>query len=134
MRKSIPALRQAGYKSTSELPRIQKSYREKAVLGVVTLEHLVKLPVYATRRGRWPLACPACNRGREHLIKLHPLRLSGLPTTSKPNCLSGSSCLERESNVIQTQPHLVDAQEHLVHARGVSRMVPEKVSSSRMGT
>jgi len=30
MRKSIPALKQAGYQSISELLRIQKSYREKA--------------------------------------------------------------------------------------------------------
>ena len=30
MRKSIPALREAGYKSISDLPRIQQSYREKA--------------------------------------------------------------------------------------------------------
>ena len=28
MRKRIPALRQAGYESISDLPRIQKSYRE----------------------------------------------------------------------------------------------------------
>ena len=32
MRKSIPALRQAGYESISDLPRIQKSYREKALV------------------------------------------------------------------------------------------------------
>jgi len=31
MRKSIPALRQAGYDSISDLPRIQQSYREKAL-------------------------------------------------------------------------------------------------------
>ena len=30
MRKSIPAVRQAGSESISDLPRIQKSYREKA--------------------------------------------------------------------------------------------------------
>jgi len=30
MRKSIPALRQAGHESSSDLPRIQKTYREKA--------------------------------------------------------------------------------------------------------
>jgi len=30
MRKSISALRQAGYESISDLPRIQQSYREKA--------------------------------------------------------------------------------------------------------
>jgi len=30
MRKSIPALRQAGYESISNLPRIQQSYRKKA--------------------------------------------------------------------------------------------------------
>jgi len=34
MRKSIPALRQAGYESISELPRIQKSYREKALVVI----------------------------------------------------------------------------------------------------
>ena len=34
MRKSIPALRQAGYKSISDLPRIQKSYREKALVVI----------------------------------------------------------------------------------------------------
>jgi len=32
MRKSIPTLRQAGHKSISDLPRIQKSYREKALV------------------------------------------------------------------------------------------------------
>jgi len=32
MRKSIPALRQAGYESISDLPRIQQSYREKALV------------------------------------------------------------------------------------------------------
>ena len=32
MRKSIPALRQAGYESISDLRRIQKSYREKALV------------------------------------------------------------------------------------------------------
>ena len=30
--KSIPALRQAGYESISDLPRIQQSYREKALV------------------------------------------------------------------------------------------------------
>jgi len=30
MRKSIPALRQAGYKSIRDLPRIQQSYRKNA--------------------------------------------------------------------------------------------------------
>ena len=34
MRKSIPALRQAGYGSISDLPRIQKSHREKAVVVI----------------------------------------------------------------------------------------------------
>ena len=34
MQKSIPALRQAGYKSISDLPRIQKSYREKALVVI----------------------------------------------------------------------------------------------------
>jgi len=34
MRKSIPALRQAGYESISDLPRIQKSYREKALVVI----------------------------------------------------------------------------------------------------
>ena len=32
MRKSITALRQAGYESTSDLPRIQQSHREKALV------------------------------------------------------------------------------------------------------
>ena len=32
MQKSIPALRQAGYKSISDLPRIQQSYREKELV------------------------------------------------------------------------------------------------------
>jgi len=32
MQKSIPALRQAGYESVSDLPRIQKSYREEALV------------------------------------------------------------------------------------------------------
>jgi len=36
MRKSIPTLRQAGYESISDLPRIQQSYREK-VLAVIPL-------------------------------------------------------------------------------------------------
>jgi len=34
MRKSIPALRQAGYESFSDLPRIQQSYREKALVVI----------------------------------------------------------------------------------------------------
>jgi len=34
MRKSIPALRQAAYESISVLPRIQKSYREKALVVI----------------------------------------------------------------------------------------------------
>jgi len=34
MRKSIPALRQAGYESISDLPRIQQSYREKALMVI----------------------------------------------------------------------------------------------------
>ena len=34
MRKSIPALRQAGYESICDLPRIQKSSREKALLVI----------------------------------------------------------------------------------------------------
>ena len=34
MRKSMPALRQAGYESISDLPRIQKSYREKALVVI----------------------------------------------------------------------------------------------------
>ena len=34
MRKSIPALRQAGYESISDLPRIQKNYREKVLVVI----------------------------------------------------------------------------------------------------
>jgi len=34
MRKSIPAVRQAGYESISDLPRMQKSYREKALVVI----------------------------------------------------------------------------------------------------
>ena len=34
MQKSISALRQAGYESISDLPRIQKSYREKALVVI----------------------------------------------------------------------------------------------------
>ena len=34
MRKSIPALRQAGYESISDLPRIQQSDREKALVVI----------------------------------------------------------------------------------------------------
>jgi hypothetical protein len=34
MRKSIPALRQAGYESISDLPRIQQTYREKALMVI----------------------------------------------------------------------------------------------------
>jgi len=34
MRKSIPALRQAGYTCISDLPRILKSYREKAFVVI----------------------------------------------------------------------------------------------------
>jgi len=34
MRKSIPALRQSGYESTSDLPRTQQTYREKALVVI----------------------------------------------------------------------------------------------------
>ena len=34
MRKSIPDIRQAGYESISDLPRIQQSYREKALVVI----------------------------------------------------------------------------------------------------
>ena len=34
MQKGIPALRQARYESISDLPGIQKSYREKAALSI----------------------------------------------------------------------------------------------------
>jgi len=34
MRENIPALRQAGYESISDLPRIQKSFREKALVVI----------------------------------------------------------------------------------------------------
>jgi len=34
MRKIIPALRRAGYESISDLPRIQQSYREKALVVI----------------------------------------------------------------------------------------------------
>jgi len=34
MQKCIPALRQAGYESISDLPRIQKSYRDKALVVI----------------------------------------------------------------------------------------------------
>jgi len=34
IRKSIPTLRQAGYKNISDLSRIQQSYREKALLVI----------------------------------------------------------------------------------------------------
>jgi len=40
MQKSIPALRQAGYKSVSDLSRIQQSYREK---GLVVISPLMKI-------------------------------------------------------------------------------------------
>jgi len=35
MRKSISALRQAGYDSILDLPRIQKSYRDKALVVIL---------------------------------------------------------------------------------------------------
>jgi len=34
IRKSIPALRQAGYESISDMPRIQQTYREKALMVI----------------------------------------------------------------------------------------------------
>ena len=34
IRKGITALRQAGYESISDLPRVQKSYREKALVVI----------------------------------------------------------------------------------------------------
>jgi len=34
MRKNIPVLRQAGYESISDLPRIQQTYKEKALVVV----------------------------------------------------------------------------------------------------
>jgi len=34
MQKSIPALRQDGYESISDLPRIQQNYREKAFVVI----------------------------------------------------------------------------------------------------
>jgi len=37
MRKNIPALRQAGYKSVCDLSRIQQSYREKALVVISPL-------------------------------------------------------------------------------------------------
>jgi len=43
MRKSIPALRQAGYESISDLPRIQKGYREKAFNKLVVIPPLMKI-------------------------------------------------------------------------------------------
>ena len=46
MRKSIPALRQAGYESISDLDRIQQSYREEAL--VVTPP---AMRIFATSKG-----------------------------------------------------------------------------------
>jgi len=37
MRKSIPALRQVGYESISDLPRIQQRYREKALVILLVM-------------------------------------------------------------------------------------------------
>jgi len=37
MRKRIPALRQAGYESVSDLPRIQQSYREEALVVIIPI-------------------------------------------------------------------------------------------------
>ena len=49
MRKSIPALRQAGYESISDLPRIQKSYREKAL---VVIPPALKMSANVERRAK----------------------------------------------------------------------------------
>jgi len=46
MRKSISALRQAGYESISDLHRIQQSYREKALVVIP-----LALRIYATSNG-----------------------------------------------------------------------------------
>jgi len=46
MRKNIPAVRQAGYESISDLPRIQKSYREKALVVI-----LPEMRICATSNG-----------------------------------------------------------------------------------
>jgi len=47
MRKGITALRQAGYESISDLPRIQQSYREKAL---VVIPPAMSLLGYVQRR------------------------------------------------------------------------------------
>jgi len=46
MRKSIPALRQDGYESISDLPRIQQIYREKALVVISPV-----MRIYATSNG-----------------------------------------------------------------------------------
>ena len=48
MRKSIPALRQAGYKSISDLPRIQKSYREKALVVIPPVMRMMMMIAFIT--------------------------------------------------------------------------------------
>jgi len=45
MRRSIPALRQAGYKSVSDFPRIQKSYREKTLVVIPPVMRICALNV-----------------------------------------------------------------------------------------
>jgi len=48
MRKSIPALRQAGYESISDLPRIQKSYREKALVVIPPVMRMMMMIAFIT--------------------------------------------------------------------------------------
>jgi len=47
MQKNIPALRQAGYESISDLPRSQQSYREKSLMVIPPLA----MRMFATSNG-----------------------------------------------------------------------------------
>jgi len=52
MRQSIPALRQAGYENISDLPRIQQSYREKALVVIPPV-----MRICATSNGEKRVQC-----------------------------------------------------------------------------
>jgi len=53
MQKSVSALRQAGYESISDLPRIQQSYREKALVVMMIAFITFKSSLVPLFEGLW---------------------------------------------------------------------------------
>jgi len=69
MRKSIFALRQAGYESISELPRIQQSYREKVLVVIAPVMRICATSNGEQRDQVWILVVQGLSQKQRQLMQ-----------------------------------------------------------------